>query len=169
MENTTTLNDLIEINNDRVEGYEKAITQIKDEDSDLKEVFSDMVAQSQRFSVELKKHVFSEGNDPAEGTTNRGKIYRVWMDVKAVFTGKDRKATLSSCEFGEDAAQRAYATALEDNDLKPEVKHLLKNKKSLSKHHMIELKFYEIHNLYHNNTILEPVCIKHTGLFYLLQ
>ena len=34
------------------------------------------------------------------------------MDVKATFTRDDRKSTLESCEFGEDAAQKAYKEAL---------------------------------------------------------
>jgi len=39
----------------------------------------------------------------------------VFMDFKAVLTGKDRKAILNSCEFGEDAAQNTYADAIKDS------------------------------------------------------
>ena len=41
-----------------------------------------------------------------------GKIYRTWMDVKAAFARKERLSVLEACEFGEDAAQRAYEAAL---------------------------------------------------------
>jgi uncharacterized protein (TIGR02284 family) len=34
------------------------------------------------------------------------------MDVKATFTGNDRQSILNACEFGEDAAQKAYKDAL---------------------------------------------------------
>ena len=44
------------------------------------------------------------------------------MDVKALFSGHNRKAVLENCEFGEDAAQKAYKQALEDNDLTPDVR-----------------------------------------------
>jgi uncharacterized protein (TIGR02284 family) len=37
------------------------------------------------------------------------------MDVKAALTGKDRKAILNSCEYGEDAAQDTYKNALEND------------------------------------------------------
>ena len=60
----------------------------------------------------LATEVAALGDDIEKGTTNSGKIYRAWMDVKAAFTGHDRKAILASCEFGEDAAQAAYKTAL---------------------------------------------------------
>ena len=75
--------------------------------------------------------------NPAEGTTTKGKIYRVWMDVKATFSGKDRKAILASCEFGEDAAQKAYDSALaSDADLPVEIRQLIMDQKtSLKKSH----------------------------------
>ncbi len=39
------------------------------------------------------------------------------MDFKALVTGKDRKAILNSCEYGEDVAINTYEKALKDNDL----------------------------------------------------
>ena len=49
-------------------------------------------------------------------TKNSGKLYRVWMDLKAAVTGKDRKAILSSCEFGEDRAKATYDAVLEHTE-----------------------------------------------------
>ena len=57
------------------------------------------------------------GEDMDTDSTTSGKIYRAWMDVKAVFSGHDRKSILESCEYGEDAAQRAYKEALDDDEL----------------------------------------------------
>lgn len=45
-----------------------------------------------------------------------GKFFRVWMDVKAALTGRDRKAILSSCEYGEDNAIDTYKKVLHDNN-----------------------------------------------------
>ena len=128
MENTSTLNDLIEINNDRIAGYEKA-TKLVD-DADLHQVFADMASQSRMFASELRMQVQSMGDKPAEGTTTRGKIYRIWMDVKDAFSGNDRVTVLGSCEFGEDAAQRAYAAALDEKDVTPAVKAIIERQKS---------------------------------------
>lgn len=125
---TEVLNDLIQINNDRVEGYEKAANETKQEDSDLRSLFMNMAADSRQYARELSRHV--TGNDePATGTTFKGKIYRAWMDVKATFTGKDRKSILASCEFGEDAAQKAYEEGLRESDLTVEVRQLLMDQK----------------------------------------
>lgn len=125
-----TLNDLIEIHNDRVVGYEKAIDELREEDSDLNLLFNEMIQESQRLKAELDRHVILLGGKPEEGTTASGKIYRAWMDVKAVFTGHDRETILSNCEFGEDAAQAAYQTALENGDLTLEIKSLLTKQQS---------------------------------------
>jgi uncharacterized protein (TIGR02284 family) len=39
------------------------------------------------------------------------------MDLKAVVSGHDRKTVLENCEFGEDAAQKAYDMALNTDDV----------------------------------------------------
>lgn len=128
--NAEVLNDLIKINNDRVEGYEKAVKETKDEDADLRSLFRDMANESQTYLGELKKYVTAGGDSPADGTTIYGDIYRAWMDVKATFTGKGRKGILASCEFGEDAAQRAYEKALEETDLSSEVRQIITGQKA---------------------------------------
>ena len=134
MANTETLNDLIRINNDRIEGYSKAMAQA--EDQDLQSLFSQFVQQSRQFANELRGLVNSrygsEDNDKrvTDETTASGKIYRAWMDVKDKFTGGTRKSVLASCEFGEDAAQRAYNSALDDDEISPDVRSVVERQKS---------------------------------------
>jgi uncharacterized protein (TIGR02284 family) len=106
------LNDLIRINNDRIDGYQKAAEEIKDAaDSEIKGVFFTMAEQSRNNASALRNAVINLGGEPAQDTTASGKIYRVWMDVKATFSGDDTTAALKSCEFGEDAALKAYRDA----------------------------------------------------------
>lgn len=126
------LNDLIQINHDRIEGYEKAIDELKDgQDTDLKTLFSRYTMESRQYAQELTTEVTRLGGEPSEGTTNSGKIYRVWMDLKAAITGKDRQTILNNCEYGEDAAQKAYETALNsDVDLEPSIRELIVTQKS---------------------------------------
>src|SRR6266446_2827625 len=95
---TEVLNDLIKINNDRVAGYEKAADKIKTVDVDLQAVFHKMAGESRRYAAELTQEIKKLGGDPEKGTTNMGKIYRIWMDIKANFSGKDRQAILEACE-----------------------------------------------------------------------
>ncbi|WP_428331678.1 PA2169 family four-helix-bundle protein [Mucilaginibacter sp.] len=114
---TELLNDLIEINNDRINGYEKAIKELSPADEDLKGLFVSMISESHQYKMELATEVAASGADIETGTTGSGKIYRAWMNLKAVFTGHDRKSILENCHFGEDAAQKAYISALEEEGL----------------------------------------------------
>lgn len=128
--NAEILNDLIQINNDRIVGYEKAIEELKPEDADLKTLFVKMIGESHKHKLALATEVQALGTDIDTGTTNSGKIYRAWMDVKAVFTGHDRKTVLNNCEFGEDAAQKAYKTALEEDDLSANLREIVSQQKT---------------------------------------
>jgi len=142
------LNDLIEINNDRITGYEKAIDEAKDIDVDLKAVFSKMADESRKYKAELTQAVTSLGGDPvATGTTNSGKIYRIWMDVKATFTGHDRQAVLENCEFGEDAAQKAYKMALaSEAEMDADTRQLITSQQSsLKTSHDLIKKYRDAH------------------------
>jgi uncharacterized protein (TIGR02284 family) len=107
------LNNLIQINNDRIEGYETASKETKDEE--LKDMFDEFIANSEKCKTELSAEVISLGGTPTESTKVTGKFFRVWMDMKAALTGNDRKNILDSCEYGEDVAKKTYQTTLEEN------------------------------------------------------
>jgi uncharacterized protein (TIGR02284 family) len=128
--NSEILNDLIQINNDRIAGYERAIEELKAEDSDLKSLFVSMIGESHKYKMALATEVQALGEEIENGTTGSGKIYRAWMDVKAVFTGHDRKTVLNNCEFGEDAAQKAYKMALEEEGLSSDLRSLVTEQKA---------------------------------------
>lgn len=141
------LNDLVKINNDRIAGYERAINETKDLDVDLKATFESMIRESEQYKQELINKVRECGGAAESGTTTSGKIYRAWMDVKATFTGSDRKTILASCEFGEDAAQRAYEAALNSApDLSPEVREVIhEQQRALRNSHDLIKKYRDAH------------------------
>jgi uncharacterized protein (TIGR02284 family) len=109
------LNDLIRINNDRIEGYERAVNDT--DDPQLKSLFHTMAQESRKFKNELLGEVIRLGGTPEEGTTVSGKVFRIWMDFKSAIAGKERKAIIASCEFGEDAALHTYNQVLDSGKL----------------------------------------------------
>lgn len=111
----SALNDLVKINNDRITGYEKAIEGTTD--TDLKKLFAGYIEQSKTNKAELADHLHVLGGDPASGTTLAGKFYHTWIDVRAKFSIKDRHSILADCEYGEDVANSAYRSALDDKEL----------------------------------------------------
>jgi uncharacterized protein (TIGR02284 family) len=141
------LNDLIEINNDRVTGYEKAAEETKKLDVDLQSVFYSMANDSRKYAAELTEEVGELGGEPATGNTNKGKIYRVWMDVKATFSGYDRQSILESCEFGEDTIQKAYTAALaSDAEIDARTRMIITDQQaSLKKAHNLVKSYRDAH------------------------
>lgn len=144
---TEVLNDLIRVNNDRAKGYVNASDEAKSIDVDLQATFNKMADQSRRFTAELTNEVGRLGGEAATGTTGGGKIHRAWMDVKATFTGKDRHAILESCEFGEDAAQKAYKAALaSDAEISADTRKLITDQQSsLKTSHDLIKKYRDAH------------------------
>lgn len=117
MKTTTILNELIEINNDRIEGFQKAALDIKDENIDLKAIFQEYSTQSRKFSQELVALVAGLGEEVETGNTIAGTLHRAWIDVKSLFGGNDRLSILNEAERGEDAIKAAYQLALQKGEL----------------------------------------------------
>jgi len=113
---TGLLNDLIEINNDRVAGFEKAIADIKDENIDLKQIFQGYAEQSRKNGQELAA-IIGDAEDVETGNSVSGTLHRAWIDVKSIFGGTDRESILSEAERGEDAIKKAYQDALTSEEL----------------------------------------------------
>ena len=141
------LNDLIKINNDRINGYQKAISEITAIDVDLQAMFRKMANESREYVRELSNVVEKLGGEPVTDTTVSGKIYRTWMDIKAAFASKERLSVLEACEFGEDAAQKAYDEALgSDAEMNAETRQLIMDQKSsLRTSHNIIKKYRDLH------------------------
>ncbi|MDI1254625.1 MAG: PA2169 family four-helix-bundle protein [Flavobacterium sp.] len=109
----SALNELLEINNDRVEGYDTAAKEAKS--ADLKALFAGLQSTSQKNLNALRVEVTSLGGQPEEGTRVTGKFFRAWMDLKVAFSNDERQTILNSCEFGEDKALEAYDHVLESH------------------------------------------------------
>jgi len=119
------LNTLLEINNDRVEGYEKAATQTEDEE--LKTLFTQFAGTSKKCRQELSSEITKLGGTSTDDTKVEGKVFRVWMDVKTVLTGNSSRSILNSCKLGEESAVAAYENAITNraDDLTDEQKRMV--------------------------------------------
>lgn len=132
MKNTNTvdiLNDLIAILNDRIEGYTKAKSELGGQEEDLNQLFLGFIDESRTFRNELGDEVSALKGDMETDTTKRGKVYRIWMDLKEAMTGADRHSVLAVCEYGEDAAQKAYKEALAEEELPANLRSLIEAQK----------------------------------------
>jgi uncharacterized protein (TIGR02284 family) len=141
------LNDLIRINHDRTEGYHKAVEELKPTDIDLKTMFANMANTSVQYSNALSTEVRNLGGEPAVDSTQSGKLYRVWMDIKSGITARDRKSVLALCEFGEDAALKAYNLALEsDAEIPADIRQLIvEQKEAIQSSHDVVKRYRDMH------------------------
>lgn len=141
------LNDLIRINHDRTEGYQKAANELKATDIDLKTMFNNMASASSQYSTELSTLVAKLGGTPATDSTQSGKIYRTWMDIRSSFSSNERKSVLELCEFGEDAALKAYKSALEsDAEIDAETRQIIMEQQSnIRKAHDVVKRYRDMH------------------------
>ena len=124
-ETLSILNDLVQINNDRIKGYEKAIRETNQEDNQLKDLFTRCIAESHQFKMELGTEIQALGKDIDNDTSSSGGLHRTWISIKETFTGHSEKSTLEECEFGEDAIKKAYDEALEEETLPGYIRELL--------------------------------------------
>ncbi|HEX5170677.1 MAG TPA: PA2169 family four-helix-bundle protein [Cyclobacteriaceae bacterium] len=124
-----TLNELIAINKDRIEGYKKATRELSGEDVIRKgtlKTIEERINESQVFINELSGAVLRLGGKPHHHTTPRGKLYRMWMDLKTTITGPTTKTILELCEYGEDAILKTYQQVLtRQNGWPQEISHML--------------------------------------------
>ena len=69
------------------------------------------------------------------------------MDIKTTFTGHDRQSVLELCEFGEDAAQKAYNAAIaSDAEMDADTRQLIADQQAkLKTSHDIIKKYRDLH------------------------
>jgi len=141
------LNDLIRINHDRTDGYHKAVEELKPTDIDLKTMFTNMANTSVEYANALAAEVRNLGGAPAADSTQSGKLYRVWMDIRSGISARDRKSVLALCEFGEDAALKAYNLALEsDAEIPADVRQvIMEQKTALQSSHDVVKRYRDMH------------------------
>ena len=125
------LKDLIEVNNARITGYEKAAKQSKELDADLYTIFLNMANDSRKYAADLTNEINTLGSNPVKDKKTKTRFYQFWLDIKDTFSGLDRQSILDSCEYGEDTVQKAYNAALATNaEIDSRTKTIITNQKN---------------------------------------
>lgn len=112
MKSSALLADLIEINDVRVNGYKKAIEQLREEDEDLRHMFSELILESHRHKAELSMEHRLLGGDPESELAITGQDAIIWTEMTAPFTGSTRTNILRICEVAEKTIQNFYDRAM---------------------------------------------------------
>ncbi|PWN71944.1 DUF2383 domain-containing protein [Chryseobacterium phosphatilyticum] len=113
----SVLNDLLNITNDRIEGFSKVEEKVWNTRTSLKSDYDQMVSQSQAMKTDLIRLINERGGNPDNTTSTAGALHRAWIDVKNSFSGDNAESTLENVVFGEKAAIKVYEDALDSGNL----------------------------------------------------
>jgi uncharacterized protein (TIGR02284 family) len=128
----SSLNRLIEINNDRCREYRKALDETPD--ATLKPVFQKYIKQSNAFKNTLTIWIKAYRGEVSHELQNTRTLHRMWVDFKSLFPASDREAILNSCEYIESAAIDRYKKIMASNYLPAEaIEEIRLQKEELSK------------------------------------
>jgi uncharacterized protein (TIGR02284 family) len=119
----TTLNQLIAIAVDGVEGFRLAFDRA--EDPQLKTLFTQLAIDRQAVVTALQSEVRRLGGEPEDEGTLAGSAHRAFTSMKAAFTDTDRTGLLNEVERGEGYAVEQFEAALREGDLPPEVRTVI--------------------------------------------
>jgi uncharacterized protein (TIGR02284 family) len=110
-------------------------------------MFTNMANTSVQYANALSAEVRNLGGNPASDSTQSGKLYRVWMDIRSGISARDRKSVLALCEFGEDAALKAYNMALEsDAEIPAEVRQVIVDQRTaIQSSHDVVKRYRDMH------------------------
>ena len=116
----STLNSLIETLKDGELGYQQAAQEARD--ADLKTLCSGYSEQRHELAKVLQKAAYALGDAKPENSGSvTSTVHRGWIGLKAALTNQDRHAILAECERGEDIAKKAFADALAQGTLGPDL------------------------------------------------
>jgi uncharacterized protein (TIGR02284 family) len=104
------LNNLLVINNERIEGYNFAAEQT--DISVLQVLFSRLTETSLACKEELCKEVYKLGGRPPQDADGPGDFNKAWGEIKTALEKNDHKAILTSCYLEEFMAMKSYEYAL---------------------------------------------------------
>lgn len=108
------LNDLLSLNRDAEQGFEKAAELA--ESITLKALFERAMLERAAFSRALRPLVKEAGGEPDDDGSAGGTLFRAWMQLRQKLSTRGDVALVRECERAEDQAVKAYREAL-DTDL----------------------------------------------------
>lgn len=127
------LNVLMEINNNRIEGYSTASKHNKDEDT--KNILFQLMETCKNCKTELISEILQLGGTPSEGIKGTSRVFRLLVSIRNTIGENLQKNTLNSCSYGERAAIDAY-----DDILKNKADHITSDLENLLNSQHISIK-----------------------------
>lgn len=131
----SVLNDLIKVNQDRINAYKNAEAATKQR-TEFTVLFDEIIQQGATFIKELQDEIASYGLSVPSVKLQSTRVYKTWSDFEISFKGRSNKELLAACEYGEAALESVYDNALDETGIPANVVTLiLKQKRELRATH----------------------------------
>jgi len=134
------LYELIQTNEDSVEGFKDAADHLKE--GELSTVFYRLSQQRALFREELKTCVRDLGGDDSPNADLKHSFQRLWMNFKSGLNGSDTKKIIEDTKKAENGAIQNYENALKET-IPQNIKEILLNQHQLIKGARMQLEEFE--------------------------
>ena len=117
------LNDLVRVNNDRMAVYQKAACCANEQG--FSTALLNVGNNSEPITIVLNNAIANLGGDPAIGTTLIGRLFGLWMGIRAFFGSNDSTSIMTLCCAVDAIAQKAFKNAITETQLSPAVRQMV--------------------------------------------
>ncbi len=125
MNSDKTLNDVIQINKERIIFYEKAIGEIRSHDKYLRILFSDIIDESRESLMSLFAALGKPAGAIEEEFAQADKRSERWPVIKKIFRRYRRDDILLHSKFLEETMHITYENSLKPEDMPQHIRDLL--------------------------------------------
>lgn len=137
-----SLETIVEICEDGINGYETAAETIHDES--LKTLFLRIAQQRKGFVEELKNEANRLGIELDDSGTVKGFFHRTWLAAKATLSADTNEKVIEESMKGEKYAVDTYSKAMEGENLPVYLEETLAKQQSLIKATILQLEGLKI-------------------------
>ena len=119
------LNDLIQVNSERIARYEYLITNVDPADRELRYLFAKIIGKSYQYKIILATELHDMGESINLTSSKKGTVYNSAFEFLGAVSGGNRRQILSQSQECEEAVLKAYSIALMSEDVAAYLRDLL--------------------------------------------
>ncbi|MFW5755882.1 MAG: PA2169 family four-helix-bundle protein [Tangfeifania sp.] len=127
------LENIVDICNDGLNGYETAAGKLEDKDESIKTLFLRLSQQRRGFIEKIKTEGIRLGVDFKETGTLKGFFHRTWLKARANFSSNEKVKVIDEAMTGEKKALEVYTKVMADPEIPDYLREILEEQQRLIK------------------------------------
>jgi uncharacterized protein (TIGR02284 family) len=135
------LQDIVDVCNDGVEGYETAAEEIGDES--IRTLFLRLSQQRKGFIEEIKNEALKMGIELNSSGSTKGFFHRTWLAAKSALSSDSKDKVIEEAMVGEKRAVDAYYKVHASQEVPAYIQDILKEQE-----HLIKVAIHQLNGLF---------------------